>query len=90
MSSLGGSERVLKFPLRPPATWSPDGRYLVAGRASEAGGADQSNGLYLVPVDIGEPRPITRAVAPANDGWPAFSPDGRHLAYASCQVRDQP
>ena len=27
MSSLGGSERVLKFPLRPPATWSPDGRY---------------------------------------------------------------
>ena len=87
MSSLGGSERVLKFPLRPPATWSPDGRYLVAGRASEPGAADQSNGLYLVPIDIGEPRPITRAVAPANDGWPAFSPDGRRLAYASCQVQ---
>ena len=85
MSSLGGSERVLKFPVRPPATWSPDGRYLVAGRASEAGASDQSNGIYLVPVEIGEPRPITRAVAPANDGWPAVSPDGRHLAYASCQ-----
>jgi Tol biopolymer transport system component/DNA-binding winged helix-turn-helix (wHTH) protein len=86
MSPLGGSERALShFPLRPPATWSPDGRYLVAGRASEAGAADQSNGIYLVPVEIGEPRPITRAVAPANDAWPAFSPDGRHLAYASCQ-----
>ena len=85
MSSLGGSERVLKFPLRPPATWSPDGRYLVAGRASEAGASDQSNGLYLIPVEIGEPRALTRAVAPANDAWPAFSPDGRHLAYASCQ-----
>ena len=91
MSSLGGSERALShFPLRPPATWSPDGRYLVAGRASEAGAADQSNGIYLIPVEIGEPRPITRAVAPANDGWPAFSPDGRHLAYASCQDVDQP
>ena len=55
------------------------------GRASEPGPADQSNGLYLIPVDIGEPRPLTRAVAPANDAWPAFSPDGRHLAYASCQ-----
>jgi Tol biopolymer transport system component len=85
MSSLGGSERVLKVPLRPPATWSPDGQYLVAGRASEAGGGDQSNGLYLVPVEVGEPRPITRVVAPANDACPAFSPDGRHLAYASCQ-----
>ena len=91
MSPLGGSERALShFPLRPPATWSPDGRYLVAGRASEAGAADQSNGIYLIPVDIGEPRPITRAVAPANDAWPAFSPDGRHLAYASCQEREVP
>ena len=89
MSSLGGSERTLsEFPLRPTATWSPDGRYVVAGGASEAGGADQNNGIYLVPVDIGEPRPITRAVAPANDGWPAFSPDGRRLAYATCQGQD--
>jgi len=85
MSSLGGSERVLKLPVRPPATWSPDGRYLVAGRAS-AGGADHKNGLYLIPVDIGEPRPITRADAPINDAWPVFSRDGRRLAYASCQA----
>jgi hypothetical protein len=58
---------------------------LVAGRASERGDPDQSNGLYLIPVELGEPRPLTRARAPANDAWPAFSPAARHLAYASCR-----
>ena len=77
--------RVQQFRARPPASWSPDGRYLVAARVSEAGAPDQSNGIYLIPVETGEPRPITRAVAPANDNWPAFSPDGRHVAYAACE-----
>ncbi len=86
MSSLGGSERAFNdFPLGPPATWSPDGRFLVAGRSSEPGAADRSSGLYLIPVEIGEPRPLTRAVAPANDAWPAFSADGRQVAYVSCR-----
>jgi Tol biopolymer transport system component len=86
MSSLGGSDRALgDFPVRPPATWSPDGRHLVAARAAENGAADQGNGLYLVPVAVGEPRPITRVVAPDQDEWPAFSPEGRRLAYVSCR-----
>ena len=35
MSSLGGSDRqVSDFPVMVPATWSPDDRYLVAGRAA--------------------------------------------------------
>jgi Tol biopolymer transport system component len=85
MSSLGGSDRALgDFPLRPPAAWSPDGRYLVAGKASLTEG-DRSIGLYLIPVDVGEPRQLTRAVASETDVWPAFSPDGRRLAYASCR-----
>ena len=85
MSSLGGSDRGLgDFPLRPPATWSPDGRYLVAGRASAGGAAGQSIGLYLVPVDVGEPRPLTQVAAQEQHGSPALSPNGRHLAYASC------
>jgi DNA-binding winged helix-turn-helix (wHTH) protein len=85
MSSLGGSDRALShLRVRPPATWSPDGRYLVAGQA--AGGAGpQDAGLYVIPVAVGEPRPLTRAAPPANHGWPAVSPDGRHVAYAACQ-----
>ena len=85
MSSLGGSDRGLgDFPLRPPATWSPDGRYLVAGRASADGAAGQGIGLYLVPVDVGEPRQLTQAAAQEQHESPALSPNGRHLAYASC------
>ena len=86
MSSLGGSDRGLgDFPLRPPATWSPDGRYLVAGRASADGAAGQGIGLYLVPVDVGEPRQLTQVAAQEQHESPALSPNGRHLAYASCR-----
>jgi Tol biopolymer transport system component len=85
MSALGGSDRVLNdFPVRPPATWSPDGRYLVAGRAAEAGDTDQNSGIYVIPLNLGEPRAITRAEAPETDWWPAISPDGRRIAYAAC------
>jgi len=85
MSSLGGADRAVRhFPVRAPATWSPDGKYLVAGR-QPASATDQSTGIYLIPLETGEPRPITRAAAPANHGWPSFSPDGRHLAYGACQ-----
>ena len=85
MSSLGGSDRVVSdFPIWLPATWSPDGRYLVAGRAGPPDAAHPTNGLYLIPVQGGEPRAITKPAAPGVDQSPAFSPDGHHLAYASC------
>jgi Tol biopolymer transport system component/DNA-binding winged helix-turn-helix (wHTH) protein len=85
MSSLGGADRVLsQFPARPPATWSPDGKHLVAGAALTEG-TGQNTGIYLIPVATGDPRTITRAVPPASHGWPTFSPDGRHVAYAACR-----
>jgi hypothetical protein len=59
VSSLGGSDRqVSDFPVFLPAAWSPDGRYLVAGRAGDPAGPPQ--GLYLIPVHGGEPRALTR------------------------------
>jgi Tol biopolymer transport system component/DNA-binding winged helix-turn-helix (wHTH) protein len=85
MSSLGSSDRkVSDFPVSVPAVWSPDDRYLVAGRASSLDAADPSNGLYLIPVQGGEPRIITRPAPPGADRSPTFSPDGRRLAYVSC------
>jgi Tol biopolymer transport system component/DNA-binding winged helix-turn-helix (wHTH) protein len=85
MSSLGDSDRMVSdFPVWVPATWSPDDRYIVAGRAAPPDAADPSNGLYLLPVQGGEPRAITRPPAPGVDRTPRFSPDGHHLAYVSC------
>ena len=85
MSSLGGSDRkVSDIPVWVGGTWSPDGRYLVAGRASAPDATHPSNGLYLIPVQGGEPRAITEPRAPEVHQSPKFSPDGHRLAYVSC------
>jgi eukaryotic-like serine/threonine-protein kinase len=85
MSSLGGSDReVSDFPVMVPATWSPDDRYLVAGRAAPLDASKPGNGIYLVPVDGDKPRVLTTPTPPAVDRTPTFSPDGHRLAYISC------
>lgn len=85
MTALGGSDRTVSdFPAWYRSSWSPDGRYLAVGRAVLPGAPFGTNGIYLVPVDGGEPRALTRPDAAGNHHSPAFSPDGRHLAYASC------
>ena len=88
VSPLGGPDRRLSdFPV--PSwgllSWSPDGGWLAATRArSDDEAASESGGIFLLPVSGGEPRPVTRAQTLGVDASPAFSPDGRHLAYASC------
>jgi len=61
-----------------PASWSPDGQVLAFLQESEAGDRD----IWMLPRE-GEPWPFIES--PFSDGWPAFSPDGRWLAYASDQ-----
>jgi Tol biopolymer transport system component/DNA-binding winged helix-turn-helix (wHTH) protein len=84
MSALGGSDRkVSETPVSPPLAWAPDGNSLAARTSGPH--RQRNSGIDLFPVRGGEPRALTRATPPATQVLaPAFSPDGRHLAYASC------
>jgi Tol biopolymer transport system component/DNA-binding winged helix-turn-helix (wHTH) protein len=64
--------------------WAPDGRHIVAGR-DPRGSQHGPAGLYLIPVEGGEPRAITRPTHPAFDLAPTFSADGHSLAYVECE-----
>ena len=91
VSPLGGPERKLsdfdahfdRVALFGDLSWSPDGRYIAAARSSTQR-EGESTGIYLIPVEGGEPRLVTPAKAPASDRDPAISHDGRRLAYFSC------
>ena len=84
-SALGGPDSKLsEFPVGgAQITWSPDGRYIVAGRDPRVA-TGVSAGLYRIPVEGGEPLSITRPQHPTFDIAPAFSADGHRLAYLSC------
>jgi Tol biopolymer transport system component len=85
VSALGGADRKLSdFRGADSIAWSPDGHWLAAGRSGKYDNAGQPRGIYLVPVDGGDPRPLIASTPGVADSQPAFSPDGRRLAYASC------
>jgi Tol biopolymer transport system component/DNA-binding winged helix-turn-helix (wHTH) protein len=83
VSALGGPDGKLSdFRGADSLDFSPDNRWLAAGRSASVAG--QPGGIYLIPADGGDPR---RVIAPPKDrvvSEPAFSPDGRRLAYVSC------
>jgi len=91
VSPLGGPERKVsdfdahfdRVAVFGDLSWSPDGRYIAAARSSTQR-EGESTGIYLIPVEGGEPRLVTPAKAPASDRDPAISHDGRRLAYFSC------
>ena len=59
---------------------SPDGATVVYSRRVIEDGKYRTN-LWLVPWSGGEPRQLTHATG--NDAYPAFSPDGRAIAFIS-------
>ena len=88
--ALGGRERKLAdfrpvprlySVLAPAISWSPDGKWLAIPEMEPGG----TNGIFLVPIERGEKRKlISDAVSASRFHWPAFSPKGDFLAYASC------
>ena len=90
VSPLGGSDRKLsdQTVARGRPSWSPDGRWLVTGAyyyANDAG--SDIRGIRLVDSSSGAVRSITSPTGSTFHSFPAFSPDGRHLAYLSCVGR---
>jgi Tol biopolymer transport system component len=66
--------------------WSPDPNYVAAaGTPPAEHGRDTVRGIYLLPVTRGAPRLLAPARGAMVHFSPAFSRDGRHLAYASCK-----
>jgi len=85
VSALGGAERkLLDFSGAGDGqlSWSPDGKWLCVARDATASAG--AGALFLIPLEVGTPRQITRPRAPAYDYCPAFSRVGHSLAYSSC------
>jgi eukaryotic-like serine/threonine-protein kinase len=86
VSPLGGPARKLSdFPAAnsDPPSWSPDGRWLATTRAASPA-EPEFEGVYLVPVQGGEPRRLALPKMAHGSYNPRFSPYGRHLAYKAC------
>lgn len=90
--ALGGTERKVAdvFPYRAPFQgnsqyYSPDGKFLaVADKNSQ----EEPLSIYLVSVETGEKRKVTAPTAGATgDSYPAFSQDGKTLAFVRSSSR---
>jgi Tol biopolymer transport system component/DNA-binding winged helix-turn-helix (wHTH) protein len=90
VSPLGGVPRKIGTApaLVSQVSWSHDSRFVAAMSLRRAtDGSSEAGGLQLIALDGSGSRPLTTPDTATFHMQPAFSPDGRWLAYASCPVR---
>ncbi|MCC6862128.1 MAG: PD40 domain-containing protein [Bryobacterales bacterium] len=84
MPAIGGPEhkvalfRDSRDRLQPRVTWYPDGHWLAIPSRDREG---EGLGIFLLSPLTGEKRRLTAPGVSTNDNAPAFSPDGRRLAF---------
>jgi dipeptidyl aminopeptidase/acylaminoacyl peptidase len=67
-----------------PIAFSPDGREIAFVAVDDPVEAISTNGdIFVVPVESGGAQPTRLTSGPGFEGGPAYSPDGRWLAYRS-------
>lgn len=76
-STNGAAARIVaRSPIGATAAWSPDGRWLACSLHDSGGNSD----VWIVSAD-GAREPFNLSRNPADDRWPAWSPDGRIVAF---------
>lgn len=70
--------------------WSPDGRAIAFVRGESLSSfTDANDDLYVLELDTGEVRRLTRTPAGTFESAPAWSPDGSRIAFARTTRRSQ-